>query len=99
MVLDLWGDLDLFPCQDRTDPFGGPSALGSVVDPGQRLQRDRLIASVRQGTTEIMPIAAHGERGRADRSTEVERKHLGVRVTAELHCHQRQQDGFASTCR
>jgi len=46
-----------------------------------------------------MPVAAHGERGRPDRTTEIERKDLRVRVTPELQCHQSEQDRLASTCR
>src|SRR5438552_9731491 len=46
-----------------------------------------------------MPVTAHRERGRPDRTTEIERKDLRVRVTAELQRHQSEQDRLASTWR
>src|SRR5438067_289810 len=95
MVLDFRGDLDLFPCQDRADPFRGPSSLGSVIDPGQRLQLDGVFVTVGQGTAQIMPVTIHGERGRPDRTAKVERKDLRVRVTAELERHESKQNRLA----
>src|SRR5436309_1747393 len=99
MILDLRGDLDLFPRQDRHDPFRGPTSFRRIVDPGQGLQRDRLVTSVGQCTAEIMPVATHGERGRPNRTTEIERKDLRVRVTPELQRHQSEQDRLASSRR
>ena len=99
MLLGLGRDGHAFACQDRRDPFGGPAAFGGIVDRGERLQRDRLDRIVRERAAEIMPVAAHGERGRADRAAEIEGKDLGSRVAPELQRHQRQQHALAGAGR
>ena len=40
-------------------------------------------------------LAAHAERGRADRAAKVEREDAGARIASKLHRHQRQQHGLA----
>jgi hypothetical protein len=40
---------------------GGPGALGGVIDPGQRLQRDGRTLIVQQDAAKVMEIAAHGQ--------------------------------------
>ena len=42
-----------------------------------------------------MPVAAHGNRGGADRAAEVEGEHLRARIAAELQRHQREQHRLA----
>ena len=42
-----------------------------------------------------MPVATHGQGGRADRAAEIEGENLCAVVAAELQGHQRQQHGFA----
>ena len=66
MVLCLRRDLDLFPRQDRSDPFRRPAPLGGIVDPGQWLQRNWLGRIVRQRSTQVMPVATHSDGGRPD---------------------------------
>ena len=48
---------------------------------------------------EVLPVSAHRQRGRADRSAKVEREDLRILVAAELHRHQCQQHRFAGTGR
>ena len=48
-----------------------------------------------QLAAEIMPVAAHGEGGRADRAPEIEGEDLRPRIAAELQRHEREQHGFA----
>ena len=42
-----------------------------------------------------MPIAAHRQRRRPDRTAEIEGEDLSAGISAELQGHQRQQNGFA----
>ena len=60
----------------------GVRATGSVAVAGER-------------AAEIVPIAAHGERGGADRAAEVEREYLGAGIATELEGDQRQQHALA----
>ena len=53
-----------------------------IVDARQRLQGDGLARLVRERAAEIMPVAAHGERGRPDRPAEVEGEDLRARDSA-----------------
>ena len=46
-----------------------------------------------------MPVAAHGKRGGADRTAEVEGEYLAPRIPPELKRHQRQQHGLARPSR
>jgi len=66
------------------DPFGRPGALAGIVDAGKRLQGNGLGDIVGERAAKIVPVATHGERGRADRTAEVEGEDLGARVAAKL---------------
>jgi hypothetical protein len=63
------------------------------------LQGDGAFVPIGQGTAEIMPVAPHGKCGRPDRTAEIERKDLGIRVAPELQRHQCQQHRLSSTGR
>ena len=52
-------------------------------------------APLGQLAAEIMPVAAHGEGGGADRAPEIEGEDLGSRVAAELQRHEREENRFA----
>ena len=95
MLLQLRGDGDGLAGEKRRGPFGGPGAFAGLVDPRQRLQGDGRARVVGQRAAEIVPVAAHGERGRADRAAEIEGEHLGAGVAAELQRHQREQHALA----
>ena len=56
-------------------------------------------ALVGQRAAEIVPVAAHGERGGADRAAEIERENLRAGIAAELQRHQRQQHALAGAGR
>ena len=99
MIFCLRRDDDRFARKDVGDPFRRPGAFRGIIDHGQGLERDRLGGIVRQRAAEIMPVATHGERGRADRAAEVEGKDLVSRIAAELQRHQRQQHRFAGAGR
>ncbi len=99
MVLRLRHDDDRLTSENVCDPFCRPTAFRGIVNQGQRLKRDRFGGIVRQRAADIMPVASHGERGHADRAAEVEGEDLGVRITAELQRHQREQHRFASAGR
>ena len=58
-----------------------------------------VVGSARGVAAEIVPVAAHRERGRADAAAEVEGKDLRTRIAPELECHQRQQHGLAGAGR
>ena len=90
-----------FAGQHRRQPFGGPGALAGVVDPSKRLQGNGSAVAFlgMQRASEILPVAAHAERGSADRSTKIEGEDLAAFVAPELQRHQRQQHGFACPCR
>jgi hypothetical protein len=77
MLLHLRRDRDAFAHQDRDDPVGRPGAFIGVVDAGERLERDGGVVAFGQPAAEIVPVAAHGERGGADRTAEVEGEDLG----------------------
>jgi hypothetical protein len=86
-----------FAVRIACQPFGRPGAFGGVVDPRQRLQGTDASAVAfgkARAAAEILPVTAHGERGRADRATEIEGEDLGA-VAAELQRHQRQQHRLA----
>ena len=92
-------DGDAFLGEDGRHPLRRPGALGRIVDPRQRLQRDGMLRPGRQAAAEIVPVAAHGDRRGADRAAEIEGEDLVVAVAAELHRHQRQQHRFAGAGR
>ena len=99
MLLGFRRDGDAFAGEDRSHPFGRPAALGRCVDRGERLQGDRCRAVVGERAAEIMPVATHGNRRRADGAAEVEGEDLDHGVAAELQRHQRQQHRLAGTGR
>ena len=65
------------------------------MDAGKRLERHGSVGAFGQSAAEIVPVAAHGEGSRADRTAEVEGEHLRSVVASELQSHQREQDGLA----
>ena len=79
MFLHLRRDRHALALQDRGDPVGRPGAFRHVVDAGERLQRDAVGRAFGQAAAEIVPVAAHGERGGADRAAEVEGEDLAER--------------------
>ena len=99
MLLQVRGDGDGLAGEQRRDPFGGPGALAGIIDPRKRLQGDRLREVVGEGAAEIVPIAAHGERGGPDAAAEVEGEDLRAGIAAELQRHQRQQHALAGAGR
>ena len=84
-------DSNTFTGEYRSEPFGRPGALFGQVDLAKRLQLHAAIIVVGQTAAEILPVAAHSERGGTNAAAEVEGEDLGVLVAPELHCHQRQQ--------
>ena len=99
MLLQLRGDGDGLAGEQRRDPFGRPGALAGIIDARQRLQGDGRARVVGQRAAEIVPVAAHGERGRADRAAEIEGEDLRAGIAAELQRHQRQQHALAGAGR
>ena len=97
MLLEVWRDGDGLAGQQGRDPFGGPGAFARIVDPSQRLQSDRCIVFTCKCAPEIMPVAAHGEGGCADRPAKVEGEDLRIWIAPELQRHQRQQHALAGT--
>ena len=73
------------------------SAASSILASGCRATGSEAL--VGQRAAEIVPVAAHGERGRPDRAAEIEGEDLGARIAAELQRHQRQQHGLAGAGR
>src|SRR5260221_916868 len=80
-------------------PFGGPGAFRRIVYTGERLERDGIISAVRKAATEIVPIAAHGERRGADRTAEVKGEDLTIPIAPELRRHQLEQNRLAGAGR
>ena len=99
MLLQFGGDGDGLAGEQRRDPFRRPGALAGIVDARQRLQGDGCAGVVGQRAAEIVPVAAHGERGRADRAAEIEGEDLGAGIAAELQRHQREQHALAGAGR
>ena len=64
------------------------------------MQRDAgAVIGVVQCATKILPIAATGDGGSADRAAEIEGEDLVMRIAPELHRHQGEQHRFARTGR
>ena len=100
MLLRSRIDRDTFAREQRRKPRGRPSALGRLVDPGERLQGDRIVAAgIMERTAEILPVSAHRERRGADRSAIVEGEDLAAVIAAKLHRHQREQHRLAGAGR
>ena len=99
MLLQLGGDGDGLAGEQRRHPFGGPGPLAGIIDARERLKRDRLAGTIGQRAAEIVPVAAHRERGGADRAAEVEGEDLCAGVAAELQRHQRQEHALAGAGR
>jgi len=83
MLLGLGVDSHFLAGEDRGQPFGRPAPSGRIVDPRERLEEHRRRSAILEAVPEILPIAAHVDRGGADAAAEVEREHLGVLVAAE----------------
>ena len=47
-----------------------------LVDAGERLKRDGGVGCIGEATAEVVPVAAHGQRGGADRAAEIEGEDL-----------------------
>ena len=99
MLLEVRRDGDRLPGQQRATHSAaqarspsssmrasGCSAIGCAGVPGER-------------PAEIVPVAAHRKRGRADRAAEVEGEDLRTWIAPELQRHQRQQHALAGTRR
>ena len=95
MLLGLRIDRDAFGSEDRGQPFGRPCPFGGIVDMGERLELHAVAGLVGEHPAEILPVAAHADRGSADAAAEIEGEYLAVLVTAELHRHQREQHRLA----
>ena len=95
MLLELGRDRHRLAREQGRDPIGRPGALAGVVNASERLQSDGLGDIVRQRAAEVMPVAAHRKRRRADRTAEVEGEDLRSGIAAELHRHQRQQHALS----
>ena len=57
------------------------------------------VGIVRQRAAEVVPVAAHRERGSTDRAAEIEGEDLGAGIAPELQRHQRQQHALAGAGR
>src|SRR3546814_10523082 len=62
---------------------------------GERLERNAVPCLVGDHPAEILPVAAHSDRGGADAAAEIEGEDLRVLVAAEMHRHQCEQHRFA----
>jgi hypothetical protein len=92
------GSTDILGCEDRRQPFGRPGAFGWVVDTGERLEL-HAAGLVGEHPAEILPVAAHTDRGGADAAAEIEGEDLRVLVAAKLHRHQCKQHRLAGAGR
>ena len=81
--------------EDRLEPLGCPIAFSWFIDPRQRLQQHSARTVFRKAGAEILPVTATGERRRADRAAEIERKNLRAIIAPELQRHQREQHRLA----
>ena len=99
MLLQFGGDGYRLAGENGGKPFRGPGAFAWIVDARQRLQADGLGRVCGERAAQIMPIAIHGECGRADRPPEIEREDLGAGVAAKLQRHQGQQHALAGAGR
>ena len=99
MLLQFGGDGDGLPAEQRCYPFGCSGTLASVINARKRLQGDGSAGVAGQRAAEIVPVAAHGERSRADRTAVVECENLRAGVAPELQRHQRQQHALAGAGR
>src|SRR3546814_9788841 len=90
MVLGLRIDCRAFGFEYACEPFRGPGALGRIVDPRQRLQQDAAVLfrpglAGKEAAAQILPVAAHAERGGAYAATEVEGEDLAAGIRSEEH--------------
>jgi hypothetical protein len=99
VLLDLRRNRHAFAGEDGRHPLRRPRPLGRIVDRCQRLQRNRPSGITRQSAAKIVPVAAHRERRRPDRTAEVESEDPGIGVAPELQGHQRQQHALAGAGR
>lgn len=99
MLLGLRVDGHILGCEDRRQPFGGPCAFGWVVNMGERLELHAVPGLVGEHPAEILPVAAHTDRSRADAAAEIEGEDLRVLVAAKLHRHQCKQHRLAGAGR
>ena len=99
VLLDLGRDGNALAGQDGHQPIRSPCALGNVADPGEGLERNAVRAPLGKTATQIVPVAAHGKRRRADRSPEIEGEDLRACIAAKLQRHERQQHRFTSAGR
>src|SRR3546814_13965923 len=69
--------------------------FGRGVDPDKRLQRYTRFRSIGQPSTEIVPVAAHRQRGNADRAAKIERDYLRTLIATQLESREGQTHGLA----
>src|SRR3546814_5840919 len=65
--------------------------FGRGVDPDKRLKRYTRFRSIGQHYTEIVPVAAHSQRGNADRAAKIEREYLRSLIAPKLERHEGQR--------
>jgi hypothetical protein len=99
MFLGRWINRHALGGQDCLKPFSSPVTLGRLIDPRQGLQLHRTRAVVGKAGSQILPVAAAGERCRPDRAPEIEGEDLRAVIPPELQRHQREQDRFARSGR
>src|SRR5690606_19272365 len=93
-------DVDALACENCGEPVGRPAALPGFVDTRQWLQSDGgPVLVIVERASKVLPIATAGDRGGPDRSTEIEREDLIGGVATKLHCHEREEHGFAGAGR
>src|SRR3546814_2973846 len=83
------------PPQNGDEPIRGPCPFGRGVDPDKRLQRYTRFRSIGQPSTEIVPVAAHRQRGNADRAAKIEREYLRSLIATKLERHEGQKHRLA----
>ncbi|KTT91522.1 hypothetical protein NS44R_14800, partial [Mammaliicoccus sciuri] len=92
-------DGDTLADQDGDDPVGRPGAFGRVVNAREWLQRNRGLDAIGEIAAEIVPVAAHAERGGADRAPEVESEDLAAVIATKLQRHDGEQHGLPGSGR
>src|SRR3546814_3803219 len=95
VLFDFRCDRNAFPPQNGDEPIRGPCPFGRGVEPDKRLQRYTRFRSIGQPSTEIVPVAAHRQRGNADRAAKIEREYLRSLIATKLERHEGQKHRLA----